>query len=872
MSNIEFVYDSKVKKILSGDHKRYLRRLKVLGKRIEQLVSENFILKSNKLKKIKYDGREYYIYQLTKGIRIFFTLLSYGDNYKIKSQIITIADHNESDKIHQYPNSLESKLLNLDNKLSGNFLITNQDEQELGLSIEVSPVNFILDKIELSRKYSIFNTRWDLSNNQIDVLNKFIDNCRPLIVRGYAGSGKTSITYELVLQLYNNIYYTESKNKTNILYLTLNKNLTNKAIDFFSRYNLDFQSNQVLNNRSDSPIYIDFLDFNSLAEYIKEQWGYKESMHYNSVSYVSQKKFIDEFFIRRSGHRIFKNQPARFWSELRGVLKSNESNVNVIENTPLSISKEQYEQIRSIDSNYDDSPETKSNVLDLLKNYNEWLKSKEYFDEMDILANMLKIWNDDVKKYDYIIVDEVQDFTKLHIKIILKLLNQQTNSRAVFLAGDEHQIIYPSGFRWDRLKDIIYKQLGERSEIQELLANYRSHKNIIDVVNKIGEFRNRYKLVTEKNKREHICAVLNEENIGFNSIEIGQVALLGMSKLDFYLKQEIYSADIVILVVDEASKDKLKSLYPKLENQDNIIQTITDFKGLDAKHIIIMDFFSYNYIPTINNNKNENFSKLLKDITRPSDCNQHFYEAVHCVNLLTVAVTRAKENLYFVENEPENNLDLIKKLVGEQILFEEIQCLNNLKNIFEYQSSVEDFLEQAQNYMEQELFSAAKGSYKAAERINKSDDEIFKIKIKLGILYCEAEEKDLSEEQKINKWIEYVEAAKNYRYYWEAAERYQIMINNYPKNDKKSSWISQAILCYIKSGNARAQQSIQKLLNNNELNFDDLLQLIHDLNMKNDDIVIYSSVLTQIYYQYINKYLKELSNTSSLSRINFNGD
>ena len=59
--------------------------------------------------------------------------------------------------------------------------------------------------------------------------------------------------------------------------------------------------------------------------------------------------------------------------------------------------------------------------------------------------------------------------------------------------------------------------------------------------------------------------------------------------------------------------------------------------------------------------------------------------------------------------------------------------------------------------MEQELFSAAKGSYKAAERINKSDDEIFKIKIKLGILYCEAEEKDLSEEQKINKWIEYVE-------------------------------------------------------------------------------------------------------------------
>ena len=43
-------------------------------------------------------------------------------------------------------------------------------------------------------------------------------------------------------------------------------------------------------------------------------------------------------------------------------------------------------------------------------------------------------------------------------------------------------------------------------------------------------------------------------------------------------------------------------------------------------------------------------------------------------------------------------------------------------------------------------------------------------------------------------------------------------------------------------------------------------------HMKNDDIVIYSSVLTQIYYQYINKYLKELSNTSSLSRINFNGD
>ncbi|SHF12441.1 UvrD-helicase domain-containing protein [Caloramator proteoclasticus] len=78
----------------------------------------------------------------------------------------------------------------------------------------------------------------------------------------------------------------------------------------------------------------------------------------------------------------------------------------------------------------------KNYIYDLSLKYQAWLDENGYYDENDLAILVLKkIKNNEIEKYDYILVDEIQDLTELQILMLIELLKDKSN---IFLGGDVH--------------------------------------------------------------------------------------------------------------------------------------------------------------------------------------------------------------------------------------------------------------------------------------------------------------------------------------------------------------------------------------------------------------------------------------------------
>lgn len=92
---------------------------------------------------------------------------------------------------------------------------------------------------------------------------------------------------------------------------------------------------------------------------------------------------------------------------------------------------------------------------------------------------------------DVVLVDEVQDLTRVELMLLVKLCatigeRRDAGPPAFIAAGDEAQTVRPSDFEWGQLADLTASLIGRRSEF-ELPGNVRSPRNIAVVVNESWE-------------------------------------------------------------------------------------------------------------------------------------------------------------------------------------------------------------------------------------------------------------------------------------------------------------------------------------------------------------------------------------------------
>jgi hypothetical protein len=95
-----------------------------------------------------------------------------------------------------------------------------------------------------------------------------------------------------------------------------------------------------------------------------------------------------------------------------------------------------------------------------------------------------------LRTLDGLVVDEVQDLTLLQVAFLAELARRQARQRrlAVVVAGDESQIVQPSGFDWGSTKDLLREVLGANPQEFEFRHQRRSPRNLAYVIDNAWNF------------------------------------------------------------------------------------------------------------------------------------------------------------------------------------------------------------------------------------------------------------------------------------------------------------------------------------------------------------------------------------------------
>ena len=269
--------------------------------------------------------------------------------------------------------------------------------------------------------------------------------------------------------------------------------------------------------------------------------------------------------------------------------------------------------------------------------YQQWL-GKNKKDENDLVMSVL---NDTIlDQYDFVVVDEVQDYTELQLFLIYKLCD---NKNAFVFAGDIHQIINPSVFNHERLKKLFLNRDGNDTllRVRPLNSNYRCQQGIVNSANRLSELRR--KIVGRKD------ADFEEEEQSHDPMVISSPfrVLHNENNLKSMLLEIMKYPRIGVLVVNDDARKKLISLIGEdiyKEYDIPFIFTISEIKGMEYQYIVCVDVFSY---------YNQEWEHILDDnMTKKRETKYRFY-----FNLAYVALTRAQLHICFVDQNPVLKID-----------------------------------------------------------------------------------------------------------------------------------------------------------------------------------------------------------------------
>ena len=447
----------------------------------------------------------------------------------------------------------------------------------------------------------------------------------PQIIVGSAGSGKTVLTLERIKLL-----------SGKVLYITLSPYLAENSAQLFYAYNYENEN-----------LEIDFLSYREYIETLKIPEG-KELDFKTFETWFSRNKQAVKL---KDAHKTFE--------EFRGVITG-------LDITKEYLSREDYLALGVKQSIF--LANEREMVYNLIEKYLCWLRENNYYD-INILSHR---WlNYCVPDYDFIVVDEVQDFTNIQLHIILKSLKDQAN---FMLCGDSNQVVYPNFFSWSHLKSMFYKNDLKNSEIKILHVNYRNSQTISGLANLLLKIKNarfgsidkesNYLVNTVSETKGEIVFVENKNNA------ISDLA--GKTRL---------SVKYAVLVLRNEDKAKARTLF-----ESPLLFSVQESKGLEYENIILYNFISenaaeYNIIcdgVTQNDLRSEELEYSRgKDKTDKSLDVYKFY-----INSLYVAVTRAVKNVYIVEQSKGHKLIRLSGISEDTespIIKEEISSANDWK-------------------------------------------------------------------------------------------------------------------------------------------------------------------------------------------------
>jgi hypothetical protein len=438
-----------------------------------------------------------------------------------------------------------------------------------------------------------------------EIQEKIYNERLPLIMVGSAGSGKTVLSLEKLKTLSGNILYVTRSSyladNAQRLYYSYGYSNSNQEVEFLS-----FE--EFLNSIKAIPKeFATFYDF--------EKWFRSSN---NKVSFDSHQLY-EEFFGVLTGFNVQKPY----------------------------LSREDYCNLGIKQSIF--SPAERNMVYDYFTSFLSYLDKNNLAFETLVCYEYLSLVQ---AQYDYLVVDEVQDLTNVQLYLLLKSISSPFN---FLLCGDSNQIVHPNFFSWSAVKSLFFteKIANESTEIKILHANYRNSTTITNLANKLLKL-----------KVARFGSVDKESNFLVDCVSTikGDVRLLND---DASTRKELNdntsrSVHFAVLVLRESEKKIAQNIF-----KTPLVFSIREAKGLEYKNIILFNIVS-NCKETFNEITNEITSEdLLGDlkynrVKDKSDRSLEIYKFF--INALYVGMTRAVENLYWIEKDNTPKLFNLLKL------------------------------------------------------------------------------------------------------------------------------------------------------------------------------------------------------------------
>jgi hypothetical protein len=456
------------------------------------------------------------------------------------------------------------------------------------------------------------------TGQNIHVLNKFIsfDDTQqsiftihpPLIIIGSAGSGKTVLILEKLKQL-----------KGNVAYISLSNYLVENARKIYF-------SNGYENEESE----VDFLSF---QQYL-ETWQIPEG---KEIYF----RIFEQWFSKHA-QQVKISEPYRVYEEFKGVLTG----------SPLHtafLSKEEYLSLGIKQSIF--TADKREAVYGLFIKYLQWMKENNYYDSNMLSFEYLQL----VKpRYDYIMVDEVQDITGIQLKCIMQSLTGKTN---FILTGDSNQIVHPNFFSWSKIKTYLYHHGTDNKQVRILQTNYRNSPQVVQLSNTLLKIKN-----------VRFGSIDKESNYLINTIsnQAGEVLLMqDDDKVKAGLNSKTQnSTHYAVIVAGNHLKEDARKYF-----KTPLIFSVQEAKGLEYENVILLNFISANPVEfkeIINGVQAADLQEEVLQYGRPADKNDKDAEVYKFyINSFYVAITRAVKNIYLFEkqvNHPALELLSLKEI------------------------------------------------------------------------------------------------------------------------------------------------------------------------------------------------------------------
>ena len=421
----------------------------------------------------------------------------------------------------------------------------------------------------------------------------------PLVIVGAAGSGKTALTLEKLKQA-----------EGEVLYVTHSAYLAQSARDLYYAHGFEKPGQDAV-----------FLSYREFVESLRVPAG-REALWRDFSSWFARQR------------QAFKDiDPHQAFEEIRGV---------ILAEAEGTLTREAYCALGVRQSIF--PYKQRGELYDLFERYRAWLAEARLYDLGLLAQEWLPLA---APRYDFVVVDEVQDLTPAQLLLVLRTLKTPEH---FMLCGDSNQIVHPNFFSWSKVKTLFWRDaaLGARQELRVLRANFRNGLEATRVANTLLKVKHR-----------RFGSIDRESNFLVEAVGAEQGTVVLLEDKDTVRRalneQTRQSVRLAVLVLRDEQKAEARRHF-----QTPLVFAIHEAKGLEYDNIVLYRFVSDQRAEFTEIAAGVAASDLTADALeyrRARDKTDKSLDAYKFyVNALYVALTRAVRNLYLIESDTGHDL------------------------------------------------------------------------------------------------------------------------------------------------------------------------------------------------------------------------